>query len=366
MRVLATLFGETDICSGYVANTRLEEEGSEFIKGLFLNTLPIRLDLNKCHTWKELISVLYELELDALKYRLYPLVNILKDKKVDQLFQVVFSFVQFHVYEELNNDSDSIKSLEVYERTNYDLMINFYGAHKLKPAHFDIDFNPLYFTKKQIIELAECYQQAIHAVIMNVNDDNQIELLPKYTLLEQIAQFGRKQILYDHGNTVVDLFEKVVVLYPNAVALICDEKSVTYQELVAMVDMYALGLLKKGMKHQQPICLHMERSIESVACILAILKLGAVYCPLDPCHPKARCQTVLSLLDEPIILTNQNGKGKLADLGYSILILEDIAHNNNNTSDLKKFLPSCSDLAYIMFTSGSTGLPKGVRSNINL
>lgn len=362
MKAMTVLFGDDDICSGYVSNTRLEEEGSENIKGLFLNTLPFRMQLEKYHNWSQLIQGTHEKELEVLEHRYYPLANILQDHHTTDLFSVVFSFVQFHVYETLKTDHFALEKLEVFEKTNYALMVNFYGAHPLKPAHFDIEYDPNYVCEQQIAELSTCYQQALMEITQNLGGSIKKNLLPDQTITEQVEHFGKGETIQSYHQTAIDMFNEAARCYPEAIALRTDSMQLTYQELKQKVKDFSARLYQLGVRSQKKVCMHLERSVTSVVCMLAIWELGAVYCPLDPCHPKARCQNILEQLDSPMLVTDVKGDKKLAEMDVPTLLIDDLTNKRSYfevPSDISK--PSENSLAYILFTSGSTGNPKGVQ-----
>ena len=177
--------------------------------------------------------------------------------------------------------------------------------------------------------------------------------------------FNNTAGVYSGPSNYCDLFYQSVNSHPEQVAVIFEDKSLTYQELDQKSNQIAHYLNSKGLRKDLIVGIYLNRSIEMITGILGILKAGAAYLPIDPEYPDERISFMLDDAAVGIILTNEDtlkkSSTKIQSGNYSLISL------NSAESDVLQFpatRPEISiapeDLAYVIFTSGSTGRPKGV------
>ncbi len=173
-----------------------------------------------------------------------------------------------------------------------------------------------------------------------------------------LNEWTRTEKSFPREKTLIQLFEEQAARTPNATALVCGERQFTYQELslwssrVAHEQLRACGV---GANERVGICL--ERSEDMVAGILGTLQAGGAYVPLDPAYPKARLEFIAENAGLKVLLTRRNFRGLFATGATPVLCFEDIGEK---TGEPVASGASPSDLAYVLYTSGSTGQPKGV------
>jgi amino acid adenylation domain-containing protein len=166
---------------------------------------------------------------------------------------------------------------------------------------------------------------------------------------------------YPKERSLHQLIEESAVKYPDKIALSFHHTALTYTELNNTANRLAHDLLKKGIKTGDIIGIALDRSAELIISLLAILKTGAAYVPLDPEYPKDRIEFMLDDSGAAILLTSKKYKGHFASNTTEVLIedaLTGSANNSNNSPDVDV---TGQDLAYVLYTSGSTGKPKGVQ-----
>ncbi|PJN92102.1 AMP-binding protein, partial [Bacillus sp. mrc49] len=196
-------------------------------------------------------------------------------------------------------------------------------------------------------------------------------------LLDILAPEERQKILVDwNGNSdekeqasIPSLLEEQVKKYPHHIALVYGETSLTYEEVNKRANQLARLLIAKGIGPEQFVALALPRSLEMVIGLLAVLKAGAAYLPLDPEYPADRLSFMLSDAQPACVLTDSSVASKLpemADIRQIILdeasTIEELEHHSPiNPTDVDRIRPlSPLNSAYIIYTSGSTGVPKGV------
>ncbi|OJW18055.1 amino acid adenylation domain-containing protein [Mucilaginibacter sp. 44-25] len=168
-------------------------------------------------------------------------------------------------------------------------------------------------------------------------------------------------LLYPKEKTLFELFTESVTKYPDNTALTFHHVSYTYTELNQIVNRLTRELLKQGAGKGVVIGLALDRCAEMVISLLAILKSGSIYVPLDPEYPKDRIEFMLDDSSARILLTSQKYKGHFASNTREILIEDALVASKDHPANEPEKTVTGADLAYILYTSGSTGKPKGVQ-----
>src|SRR3954463_273167 len=157
------------------------------------------------------------------------------------------------------------------------------------------------------------------------------------------------------------LFEQQVARRPDAMALVCEEQRLTFGELNARANQVARHLQKLGVANESIVGICIDRSVEMAIAILATLKAGAAYLPLDPEYPQERLVFMVDDAQPALVLSKTRLVERLNGSQTRLLLLdEDSVEISANSTENLACAPGKNDLAYVIYTSGSTGQPKGV------
>ncbi len=177
----------------------------------------------------------------------------------------------------------------------------------------------------------------------------------------QLLEWNRTEVDYPHDSTIADQFRQQAAKIPDAIAVVAKERQLTYRELDERSNRLARYLQNLGVKPDTLVGVAMGRSETLVVSLLAILKAGGGYVPLDPTHPKERLSLVIEDSEMPILLTTSETRSRLplGARGITVLDVGDPAIALESPYAVETHAAS-HDLAYVIYTSGSTGKPKGV------
>ena len=358
---------QTDIITGTpIANRDIEETHN--IIGFFVSTLPIRSKIQSDLSIKHYIKTLQEECAKAFDHKNVPLDEIVNKIKIQKhanrnpLFQTVFS------YENIEQKPLNFKGVNAYIEqiegyySKFDLTFSVKknGAETL----ISIEYARQLFDEQYMEILVDCYLNTLQFVTdFYDNSVASFSVVPEL-LREKIHTWNNTDVPYKDIPTVGQLLEEQVKQHPLKVAYCTSEVEFTYSELFKKVNTIASLFEEEGLKKNDLVALLLSRDQHLLPAMLACLKTGVAYIPLDPSYPEKRLEYILKHAGLAHIVTNIKDKLSIETEAYKIIDVTDTSHANesNSTCDVTP-----EDTAYIIYTSGSTGQPKGVEvSNMAL
>lgn len=379
--LLSRYSGCTDIVFGATSSGRPPEvAGIEAMVGNFMNTLPVRVRLDGC----TLIPWLAAIQRDHASGRQYeyaPLVNIQRWSEVrpgSPLFESIVVFENYPIDSRLVEGRGALRitHMEVIDQTNYPLtLVAGPGAAMRCRLLYDIGrFSAAYADQmlRHLENLLESFTERPGSKLTMFRIISSAERL-NYTKEWNLT--GRP---YRHTGRIHQAFECAASRDPGRVAIVSREARWTYAELNARANRIARLLARLGVRRGDLVGVLMNRCPDAIACLLAILKAGAAYVPIEPAYPDARVSYILSQLRIRVLLSGSSQLPRLAGIASALPHLEHVFTAQQTAESALPFsthgpaeleglsaedpnLAGESDgLAYVIFTSGSTGEPKGV------
>ena len=338
--------GQMEIVVGTpVANrTRAEIEG---LIGFFVNTLVLRVKIEPEWNFCELLARVKEVCLGAYAHQEVPFERVVEELQPQRslshspLFQVMFVLQNQTAGEEESSTGNEQLAEPKAAAAKFDLTLAFTETGKQLRGR--IEYKADLFTSETIRRMLRHFKQLLAEAVKN--PDQQIAALP---LLNEVE---REQILRQWNATRVDyqsvcvheLFEIQAAATPEAIAVVCQDQQLTYAELNTRANQVAHHLISRGVGPETIVGIQMERSIEMIVALLATLKAGGAYLPLDPSYPRERVSFMIEDAGVKVLLTQTELREPLP------------AADHNPATRI-----SADNLAYVIYTSGSTGTPKGV------
>lgn len=339
------------------------------VVGMFVNILVVLTKIDSTLTVEEFLEYIKENMVSAYDNQDCPydlLVDAVRKEKEEgfnSLFDVAINYINMGT-EELSIDGCR---LSAYESTDisvkYDLM--FVVEESQDSYKLDIEYASELYSEETIKQLGNRFITLIDELIGKHNDTLQSIGL---ALSEEDREAYRK---LNHGyretpaekNTIISMFEDVVRKNGKKTAVIFQDEEITYQKLNEMVNQLACELSAEGIGYGRKAAILLECSPLQIISILAILKCGAVYVPIDPSYPLERIAFMLEDSKSEMVVTNRESAEK-CKAGEMAFYIEDINFNVSVKEEVESECTpkelSLEDEAYIIYTSGSTGRPKGV------
>ncbi len=361
-RVLSQLTAREVVNTGLVFNGRPEGEDGDRILGLFLNTLPFQHTL-RGGSWLELIREVFQRERELLLHRRYPLLELHQLLGGEAPFEVVFNFAHFHVSEKLRT-VQGLEFREVHETgsTHFPLTVEAYVRPDTKDVGLALTYDMHQLSDAQLTAIAGYYATALERIAREpTHRYDAPDLLSEKERRDLLRTWNDTRAPYPEETSLPELFEAQVARTPDQSALIFEEQRITYRELNRRANQLAHALRERGVGVEVRVALCLERSVEAVVAILGILKAGGAYVPLDPGYPAERLAFMLSTSRAAVLVTEERFLSRLPAHEAQVLCLDSHrAEIARHREDNPPSTLSPDTLAYVLFTSGSTGIPKGV------
>ena len=359
--VLKYLSFEEDFVVGLVTHNRPVIKDGDELLGCFLNTIPVRNRLQGLHdmSWLQYYQWM-ESQLTTLKERerltLYEISRVTQENTMDEVpfFDVIYNYVHFHIYDNLQNQSipsnvDETADLNIdsFERTNTAFDLNVSAAADRLILEYNLERTIR--CGKSLSEFHNYLDKVLHLYLnqptQKIQDTNLLGSAERDLITET---FNATDVDYSLDITVVDLFGQSIISCSDCPAVSDETATLNYGQLNELSDQLAYYLQQQcEVESGDLVSIRLERSCWMLVSIWGVLKARAAYVPLGIDYPTERVQ----------YMTSDSGSKVTIDTD---LLSDFKARRNHLANDLCLPSVSPSDLAYAIYTSGSTGQPKGV------
>ena len=319
---LHAMSGADDVTTGLVTHGRPGRSGAENCAGLFLNTVAMRLDCSEHSSWRSAVEQVATQERTGSRFRRYPVRSLVADLG-RQAFETAFNFVDYHVFGQvLGAAGFEFIDFAAREETNLELLVTAAIDPRTEEIAVRVDAGRDSITRSQCGEFARLFIAVLEAIVRE--PDGQVDVV--------------------RSRDVGHLVEAAAAAAPDSIALTGIGDDWTYRRLSTTSERIALRLLADGVRPGARIGVSMSRSPELIAVVLGVLRAGGAVVPLDVSYPVRRREAVLALARPFRVITDVDVAALLSD------------------SPVAGALPAIEPegIAYVQFTSGSTGEPKGV------
>jgi amino acid adenylation domain-containing protein len=364
--LLARLSQQEDIVVGTPTAGRTRAEVEPLI-GFFVNTLALRTKVRLEQRFDELLQVVKEVCLEAYSHQDIPFEKFVEELQPERslsyqpLFQVMFQL------QNARGEAPGWPSIEMSgfksEATpgapfDLTLVMTATSAGLSGTLQFATDI----FVKEEAEKIVERFERLLDSI---ATDESQmvgdLPIIISSEMAQLLGEWNDTAVEYPSEACLAQLFEDQVQRTPNHIALRCGAEELTYLQLNQQANQLGHYLKSKGIGSKSLVGLCVERSSQMIVALLAILKTGAAYVPLDPHYPAARLSFMLADSGAELLLTRIGMRGTIGAVGGSVIFLD----GDERPWEQQPVTNVCSNhsaenLAYVIYTSGSTGQPKGV------
>jgi len=357
--------GESDIVIGCPIANRNQRE-IEALIGLFVNTFVLRTDVSGNPTFRDMVDRVKHASLEAYTHqdlpfdRLVDELQIERDSSRNPLFQIMFALQNTpEVHFELPGLSITHMELDTVT-SKFDLYMSVRESEQ--GLHGALEYSTDLFQAATITRMISHFKNLLADAARNpTRRVAGLDLLNPAERRQLVVAWNATETTYPCDRCIQELFEAQVEHTPRAIAVVCGDRHVTYEELNGRANQIARYLRGLGVDSETPVAVCLQRSVELVAGLLGILKAGGVFVPLDRAYPEARLRFMLEDSHAAVLLSDRDFMACLPDVPVRRVGLdgewETISRLDSPNFDSRS---RPDNLAYMMYTSGSTGRPKGV------
>jgi amino acid adenylation domain-containing protein len=365
--LLSRYSGERDVVFGATVSGRPPDlEGVERMIGIFINTLPVRANAGIDEPVGQWLRSLQDHQAEARQFEFTPLADVQRWSEADKsqsLFEAILVFDNYPVnIASRNGGGASVEVLDIssFKLTNYPLTL---VASPGREFELLMCYDQFIFDDESIDQMLRHLMVLLKAIAENPEQKlSELSMLTAEERHQLLVTFNDTKRDYPSNCSIHQLFEQQVRRTPKSAAVICEDKQLTYAELNAKANQLAHYLRGQGVGPEVKVAILLERSPELVVSLLAVLKAGGVYVPLDPAYPLERLRFMLADSDAVVLLTQESLFDALpAHRAQEVCLdLQDAEIAAQSTAEPAVSLDPA-NLCYILYTSGSTGKPKGVQ-----
>ena len=354
---------QADIVIGTPVSGRQREElESQF--GLFLNTIPLRVEVDSSESVSRFIQKVKKEFIEGVSHSEYPFDKLVEDLNIKRnlnrspLFDVLFT-LQDEVEDYVLGDSLEMSyKPQVTSTSKFDLSVS---VNKTRDSlEWEIEYNTLLFTDDRIKRMGTHFNAIIDSIVVDrekaiseqdyLCDDERFKL--KNWISSEVGDLPETNI--------VSLFKHIVNKRSDDIALTVNDKSFTFEELDNASDQIAGTLQNQGIVSGDRVGLFVERTEQLLFGMFGVLKLGCAYVPLDRTYPESRINYILEHSNSSAVLSEHGEMDKNKYNVNSSIPFLNIYECDDNVVEFNQVEIDRNSLAYVIYTSGSTGVPKGV------
>jgi len=361
--LLSKYSGQKDIVVGTPIANRNQLD-TEQITGFFANTLVLRNMISGSLSFNELLVNIKRSSLEAYSNQDVPfekLVELIqpdRDLSYSPLFQVMF-VLQNNPQTKTTEGNLKIEPVDSqFKFTQYDLTLS--AEEGLKEYTLWMEYNTDLYVKSSVELMLERYNSLLEIILtdpeIKISD---VSLFENSDKIELIKSFSEGKAVNYKNNNVVEVFENIVSKNGKKIALSCNNIEYSYEQLNERANQIAYHLSEYSLKPEEIVGVMLPKTLDAIASLLGIMKVGCAYLPIDKSFPEKRKKYIVnnSIVNKIITLKENESLN-----GAQNIYLDEI---NTNVNRQNYEIPNIvgDNLAYIIYTSGSTGLPKGVMLN---
>ena len=341
-------------------------EEQESVVGMFINNFPMRVTPLDQMTFPEMLEMCRKKFYEAYDNQNLPIDRIVEELHVSRtpnispLFQVMFNLLEMFD-EEISLAGSKMEWVDRRRQVaQFDFSLHIYEIKGT--LNCVLEYNTNLFKRSRMERMAGHFMEMVSSLMQN--PDQKIRKIPILTEKEKeitLGEWNATTVEFPREKCIHQLFEEQVIKTPGIIAIRDDRKAITYAELNQKANKLARYLHDSGATEGSLVSICMERSTDILVALLAVLKTGCTYIPLDPIYPKDRLALILEDGNPALMITEKKLLESLPQTETRNIFIEEYESYQHYSAENTSFLVTPNTVAYLIYTSGSTGKPKGVQ-----
>jgi amino acid adenylation domain-containing protein len=374
--LLCRYAGQEDVIVGSPIANRPQTE-TESIIGFFLNNLALRSDLSGNPNFREVLARVRKTALDAYANQDVPFEKLIEALRPERslsrtpIFQVYFNLFNFADEIKLPGRNETVPFVEAWAQSDEDLSkfdLTLYAGQQNRELRLALVYNTDLFDADSIRRMLAQLRILLESVVADP-----LKPVPELPLRTETEALSSRRIRPNNAfiefkqeeieQSIAERFTKQATMYPQRIAVKSRNHEWTYQDLDRVVSNVSQSILRRRGPEEERIALLFEHDAPMIAGMLGALQAGRTYVPLDPHHPTERLRQIIEHSEAAAILTNSKNLALARELAADGVQLINIDSVESTATQIALPAIKSDRLAYILYTSGSTGQPKGVMQN---
>lgn len=365
--VLSRYSGQPDVVVGTPVAGRNRYEIESLI-GFFVNTLVLRSRLNGHETIFDFLRYVRETALAAYRHQDLPFEKLVEELQPERDLSRTPLFQTMLILQNTGDSDLHLPELRISElrtaskKSKFDLTFTF-SERSDGSLSGEMEYLADVFSRQRMLRMMEHLRIVLEQIAQEPRKNlRDVEILPAAEKDQILKEWNCTEVAYPFRSSSIELLEVQAALTPDAIAVDFESRQISYAELNARANQMGHYLRKHCVQPDARIGLYMERSLEMLISMIAVWKAGAAYVPLDPAYPKERLRYMAETAEARTVLV-QGAMAETIFSGMKVRLLNvpgldsGFQEESRNNPEVRV---SRDHLAYVLFTSGSTGLPKGV------
>ncbi|RED56619.1 non-ribosomal peptide synthetase [Cohnella lupini] len=345
-----------DIVLGNAYANRTRKAEKEML-GMTVSTSPIRMNIDPRLSVLEFLSQVVKQQAATLRHQKYPynlIINNLRERHFDfdNLFGIAIEYRPI--------DWGAIKSEWLFNGEEIN-ELSFHIEHNLNAGTFAIhlDYLQELFSEEEVRKILNYLLTLLKGLLAHPNNRiDELEILPSEDKARILTRFNQLQPSFVPAKPIHKLFEAHAHMTPRKIAVVFKDRKLTYGEINRRANRLAWRLRSMNVQANDLVAILAERSIDMVVGVLGVWKAGAAYVPIDPDYPADRIRYLLDDSGSKLVIGHRKPMEKVSFSGDALYFDDETLSSENTANPQSDTKPH--DLAYVMYTSGTTGNPKGV------
>jgi len=367
MGILALYISKASSLNDFIIGTPILNRSNfkeKHTAGMFISVVPFKVSLDYNNSFIQFASTISKDFFSIFKHQKYSYQDLLEDLRekhgnnIPNLFNILFSYQNMRSNKQTAKTTYDSKWL-FNNNISEDLDIHLYDINDTGNVIMAYDYRTEKYSVEEIYSIHERLLNIINQILKNTDILlKDIELVTPSEKKKLLYDFNNTKVDYSKDKTIVEFFEEQVFKTPDNIAVVFGDDKLTYKELNEKANSLAYYLRENNIDKNDIVGIMVNRSLEMIISILAVLKSGACYIPIDPEYPQDRIEYMLSNSNAKMLLTFEKLGNKINFENKLFVELTNELYNSHKKNLENTNEPD--DLSYIIYTSGSTGMPKGV------